>query len=56
MRDVLGRTTKMCGGHPSGVGAAKASIRVTSEDGNVVVVKDVPMESDASVKGSSNYQ
>jgi hypothetical protein len=41
---------------PSGVGAAKASIRVTSGDGKVVVVKDVPMEADKSVKAASNYQ
>lgn len=41
---------------PSGVGAAKASIRVTSEDGKVVVVKDVPMEADKSVKAGSNFQ
>jgi hypothetical protein len=40
---------------PSGVGAAKASIRVTSGDGKVVVVKDVPMEADKSVKAASNY-
>lgn len=41
---------------PSGVGAAKASIRVTSADGAVVVVKDVAMQADLSVKGPSNYQ
>lgn len=40
---------------PSGVGASKASIRVTSEDGKSVVVKDVPMQADVSTKGPSNY-
>jgi expansin (peptidoglycan-binding protein) len=41
---------------PSGVGAAKASVRVTSGDGKSVVVKDVAMTPDLSVKGPSNYQ
>lgn len=41
---------------PSGVGAAKASVRVTSKDGKSVVVKDVAMQPDLSVKGPSNYQ
>jgi expansin (peptidoglycan-binding protein) len=41
---------------PSGVGAAKASVRVTSKDGKSVVVKDVAMTSDASVKAAGNYQ
>ena len=41
---------------PSGAGAAKATIRVTSKDGKSVVVKDVAMTSDLSVKGPSNYQ
>ena len=40
---------------PSGVGASKASIRVTSADGKSVVVKDVPMQPDVSTKASSNY-
>jgi expansin (peptidoglycan-binding protein) len=41
---------------PSGVGAAKASVRVTSGDGKSVIVKDVAMTPDLSVKGPSNYQ
>jgi hypothetical protein len=40
---------------PSGVGAAKASVRVTSGDGKVVVVKDVAMTPDLSVQGPGNY-
>jgi expansin (peptidoglycan-binding protein) len=40
---------------PSGVGASSASIRVTSADGHVVVISDVPMQADKSVKASSNY-
>ena len=41
---------------PSGVGASTASIRVTSEDGSAVVVSNVPMQADKSVKASSNYK
>ena len=40
---------------PSGVGAAKATIRVTSKDGKSVVVKDVAMTPDLSVEGPGNY-
>ena len=41
---------------PSGVGAEKAWVRVTSGDGKRVVVRDVKMGSDLSVEGPSNYQ
>ena len=41
---------------PSGVGANSASIRVTSASGDVIVVKDVPMQADKSVKASVNYK
>jgi expansin (peptidoglycan-binding protein) len=40
---------------PSGVGAATAQIRVTGENGSVVVVKNVQMQSDISVKAGNNY-
>lgn len=39
----------------SGVGASTAWIRVTSESGSQVVVKNVPMQSDAIVKAGQNY-
>ena len=39
----------------SGVGASSAWIRVTSATGSRVVVKDVPMTSDALVKAGSNF-
>lgn len=41
---------------PSGVGANSASIRVTSASGDVIVVKDVPMQADKSVKAAVNYK
>lgn len=40
----------------SGVGADSASIRVTSEDGASVVVRDVPMKADVSTDASGNYK
>ena len=40
----------------SGVGADSASIRVTSATGDVIVVKDVPMQADQSVNASVNYK
>lgn len=39
----------------SGVGASSAWIRVTAVGGGQVVVRDVPMRSDAVVKAGSNY-
>lgn len=39
----------------SGVGESTAWIRVTSDKGEEVVVKDVPMQSDAVKKGPKNY-
>lgn len=39
----------------SGVGASTADIRVTSHTGTTVVVKDVPMQGDATKTGPSNY-
>lgn len=39
----------------SGVGASSAWVRVTAVGGGSVVVKDVPMRSDAVVKAGGNY-
>ena len=41
---------------PSGIGANSASIRVTSASGDVIVVKNVPMQADKSVKAAVNYK
>lgn len=40
----------------SGVGESEASIRVTSEDGETVVVEGVKMEADVSTKAGGNYE
>ena len=37
------------------VGSSTASVRVTSVDGDVVTVNNVPLQSDASVTASSNF-
>ncbi|PSK45212.1 Papain inhibitor [Elsinoe australis] len=39
----------------SGAGAAKATIRITSETGSTVVVQNVPMTGDAVVTAGGNY-
>ncbi|PNS14513.1 Papain inhibitor [Sphaceloma murrayae] len=39
----------------SGIGATKATIRITSETGSTIVVPNVPMTGDAVVTASGNY-